>query len=209
MNRILYIGGFIGGAGIVIVLFIYILSGNNGNLNGNINNGNEINYVDDQDIDNTSLQDDCVNNDYYEINGISMQPILKNGDKVLIAEGYYQCGGDIKRNDIVIYDAASTESIIIKQVKVMPNDKVEFIENEQGEINIIVNDQVLKNEENNSYIINENQERMMSLYINNGKLQSNSYFIFGQQQRGGSFDSRSLGAVSLSGMKGKLIQKNE
>src|SRR3989338_1440398 len=87
------------------------------------------------------------------VRGESLSPLVKAGDSVKILFGYYDCH-EIKRDDIVAYDYKGDEVSIIKIVKGLPKDKFE-LKAESAGWNILINGQVLKNSENQPYLINQ------------------------------------------------------
>jgi hypothetical protein len=76
------------------------------------------------------------------VEGFSLDPIVKNGQKIKILFGFYRCN-DIKRDDIVVYDYKYHKIPLIKVVKALPNDKFSIIKNGRF-FNVYVNVKILK-----------------------------------------------------------------
>lgn len=133
-----------------------------------------------------------------EINGDSMQPLLKNQETVVLLENYYNCY-EVKRGDIVAYKRSSNKNPLIKIVKVLGGDSLVFENNGK----LVVNGEVMKNSQNIDYVFSSKEIKMISLYIENGYLQDDAYLIFGDNVSS-SMDSRKFGAVGENGFLGKF-----
>lgn len=136
------------------------------------------------------------------ITGYSMEPLLKEGDRVSLMENYY-LNHSVKKGDLVAYEYMGSEIPVIKVVLVTDKDIVEIIEDK-----LIVNYEFLKNSENEGYIFSDSELKMLNLYINGGHLPKDSFFIFGDNIHS-SRDSRDFGAVSKNDFLGKLIKTNQ
>lgn len=64
-----------------------------------------------------------VNFKTIEVKGDSMQPLLKNGDRVLITKAYWLVG-NIRRDDVVVLQGDEPNEFWIKRVYRMPGEKV-------------------------------------------------------------------------------------
>lgn len=150
---------------------------------------------------NVQQQIDCVTKITKKIvRGDSMSPIIKSGQTIKIAEGYYDCH-EVQRGDVVEYKHSGNENPLIKRVLVLSGDEMRIV----GD-NLVVDGVILKNSSGQAYLLNEQNKKMISLYINNhGRLQDGAYLIFGESQ-GESLDSRRFGAVGKSGFLGKMSE---
>ncbi len=137
------------------------------------------------------------------VHGNSLSPLIKNGQTIKILFDYYQCH-EIKRGDIVAYNYTGDKNPIIKIAKGMPGDSFKLKETESG-WNILINNEILKNSENNPYLITGNKYKMLSLYENdyqNG-IPGETYLLLGNLISG-SVDSTQFGLIDKSGILGKV-----
>jgi signal peptidase I len=128
----------------------------------------------------------------------SMSPMINEGDELELLEGYYDCN-EVERGDVAAYNHSGNEYPLIKKILVLGGDKLEII----GD-NLMVNDEVLKNSAGEAYFLNEQNKKMIGLYIEEGRLRSDAYLIFGDNSNS-SLDSRRFGAVGKSGFLGKFV----
>lgn len=133
------------------------------------------------------------------ITGNSMVPLLKEGDHVILLLNYYKCGNKVQKGDYVAYDYKGSEHLIIKTVRVTDQDIVEI----SGD-RLLVNGEVLKNAIGEEYHFQAGELKMLALYIKDGHIPANSYFIFGENTFD-STDSRKFGAVSATDFYGKFL----
>lgn len=133
----------------------------------------------------------------YKIDGVSMTPLLSDGEKVEVDEGYYECHLP-ERWEVIIYHSTSLWDLV-KQIKVLPWDLVEF----RADM-LLLNHEALKNSVWEVYHFDETEIRLMSIYISDGKLQEWSYFAFGDNMTQ-SFDSRNLGWLGVNNFVGKVM----
>lgn len=89
-------------------------------------------------------------------------------------------------------------------VKGIPGDKFELIETIGG-WNIVINNSIVKNFENQPYIISGNKYKMLSLYERdyNGVIPVNAYLLLSNQSSG-SIDSTVFGLVDKSSIIAKV-----
>ena len=159
---------------------------------------------------NTTLQqteniETCPNNtEAKTVRGISLEPLIKNGEDVKVIINYYKCYA-VERNDIIVYQYAGNQNPLIKIVKGMPNDKFSLKLNEDStNWYILLNDEILKNSEGKPYLINSHGAKVLSLYINDykGIIPQNAYLILGNLASG-SLDSTAFGLISKDDIIGK------
>lgn len=132
------------------------------------------------------------------VKNTSMEPLIMPDEELELLEGYYDCN-EIIRGDIIAYSSAGADYPIIKKILVLGGDSLEFKNNR-----LLVNNNILKNSANEEYVFEENEKKMISLYIKEGKLKENTYLIFGDNIYG-SLDSKNFGAISKNGIIGKFI----
>lgn len=121
------------------------------------------------------------------IDGQSMLPTLKSGDKIL---SLYMKNMSFDYGDIVIADCKSEKTIIIKRLIGKPFDKIEFKNSK-----LYVNDKEVVQ----SNIVSFNQIEDMTI-----NLEKDEYFLLGDN-RDASIDSRQLGPIKKENLKGKLL----
>ena len=131
------------------------------------------------------------------VNGNSMAPLFESGQSLLLLENYYQCN-EVKRGDVVAYDHSSRKNPLIKRVKVVGGDNLEFVDNK-----LLINGQILINSQAEIYAFTPQQKQWLSLYIEEGRLRKDAYLIFGENINS-SLDSRKFGAVGKNGFLGKF-----
>ena len=149
------------------------------------------------------------------INGASMQPGINNNDEATGDIALVSTTATMKRGDIVIIDVSSLSperGLLIKRVIAMSGDKLK-ITNNYGYINIYVNDELLvedyiKDPYNQGVSTFENIFNQVGWYTKVTVHQDtdgtsyiiipDGYFFFMGDNRGVSFDSRSMGPVAYS-----------
>ena len=132
----------------------------------------------------------------------SMSPMYNNWDKIdLMIDYYNNCNKKVVKWDIIAYNYWWNKLALIKIVKVTFKDKV-IIQNN----NLIVNWNILVNSIWNKYMFSEKELNMFRLYIKDGKIPDDSYFIFWDNVAN-SIDSRKFWAVSKQDFLWKFIQK--
>lgn len=145
------------------------------------------------------IENNCVTNKIEkEVRGNSMEPLIVVGETFVLLEGYYNCN-EVVRGDVIAYDYRGNDNPLIKRVLVMANDGLEFKGN-----TLLVNNEILKNSNNQVYVFPEKQKKFISLYIKNEKLVEEAYLIFGDNVND-SLDSRKFGAVSDKDFVGKFV----
>lgn len=139
------------------------------------------------------------------VRGTSMEPIIKNGQEIAVAEGYYNCNS-VKRGDVVIYSYSTNREPLIKRVAGIEGDRIS-LQNKNGEFLILINGAVATNMVGKTYELPPNKTKMLQLYIKDykGIIPKNSILLMGNEIDG-SFDSTSIGLVDVSGLVGKVVE---
>lgn len=132
------------------------------------------------------------------IDGNSMLPLLKNGQKINLLENYYKCGNAVQKGDIVAYHYGGNKHPLIKRVRVISDDLIEVIGSK-----LSVNGEILKNSVGKEYIFSTGEMNMLKLYIKDSHIPQNTFFLFGDNVSV-STDSRKFGAVSAVDFLGKF-----
>ena len=128
------------------------------------------------------------------VNGSSMEPTLKDGDIMILNEIGYHLNG-VKRFDIVVVkksDNNDDDERIIKRVIGLPGETVAFKDNK-----LFINGEVV--EENFSHDVTHNFDLSE---IDETIIPDDYYFVVGDN-RGNSKDSRIIGLINKSEIKGK------
>lgn len=125
------------------------------------------------------------------VNGSSMEPTLKDGDIMILNEIGYHLNG-VKRFDIVVVKKDNDNDRIIKRVIGLPGETVAFKDNK-----LFINDEVV--EENFSHDVTHNFDLSE---IDETVIPDDYYFVVGDN-RGNSKDSRIIGLINKSEIKGK------
>lgn len=136
------------------------------------------------------------------IRGNSLEPLIESGSQIKVLFGYYNCN-EVKRDDLIIYSYAGDENPLIKIVKGLPNDRF-GLQKTEGGWHILINGKILKNSENQPYLLDERGYKMLSLYEKDykGVIPENAYLILGNSA-GGTLDSTHFGLVDKSDILGK------
>lgn len=137
----------------------------------------------------------------YLVEGNSMSPLLEDQTKVKVQERYYECGGTVHRDDVVIYVSDSTKNeYFVKRVRALPGDSISSTSDGQ----LTVNGAVLVNSKNEAYNFSKQELFAAQIYAPDGRLREWAYLIYGDNLNN-SVDSRKFWAVGISGFRGKVI----
>ena len=126
-----------------------------------------------------------------KVNGSSMEPTLKDGDIMILNEIGYRLNG-VNRFDIVVVKKNGESDRIIKRVIGLPGETVSYKDNK-----LFINGE--KVEEDFNHDITHNFDLSE---INETVIPDDYYFVVGDN-RGNSKDSRMIGLISKSEIKGK------
>ncbi len=137
-----------------------------------------------------------------QVDGLSMEPMIKDWEKLKLLKNYYQCEWKLQRWDLVYFDSIITHGAVIKKLSVLPGDIVKF---KNGKM--IVNWEVFKNSAWQEYNFSQKEIKTMFPFIHNWYMQSGSYFIFGDNLTN-SIDSRVYGWVWSEDFAGKFEINN-
>ena len=154
-------------------------------------------------IKNLEIQDCSIKTEEMIVRGNSLDPLIKSDQTIKALFGYYDCN-KIKICDIVLFDYAGNKNSVIKIVKGISGDKFELRQSNSG-YNIIVNGQIVKNSENEPYLVSGNAYKMLSLYEKDykGVIPEDAYLLLGNRISG-SVDSTTFGLVDKSGIIAKV-----
>jgi len=137
------------------------------------------------------------------VRGTSLSGLIEAGSTVKILFGYYSCN-EVKRGDIVAYNYAGDANPIIKIVKGIPGDKF-HLQEANGVWNILINGDILKNSQNQPYLLGERGHRMLALYERDYKsiIPADTYLILGNLASG-SLDSTRFGLIGKQDILGRV-----
>lgn len=138
------------------------------------------------------------------VRGNSLSGLVEPGQTVKILFGFYDCN-EIKRGDIAAYNYAGNPEPIIKIIKGISGDKFNLKSAESGGWNVIINDEIVKNSQNQPYVLKEKGYKMLSLYEKDykGVIPENAYLILGNAANG-TLDSSVFGFIDKSDILGKV-----
>ena len=166
----------------------------------------EITWDDEETVDEETDDEqnwDCeIEEEYLEVRGTSMEPMISNGEEVKVKQNYYECNPEVERWDVIIYEATATDGPIIKQVRALPEDDIEF----DDEWRMYINWEVMTNSEGDEYQFDENWLNWLDMYVSDWQLQSNAFFAFGDNIDS-SQDSRSLWWLWLDHFEAKVVME--
>lgn len=172
---------------IFLLFFLTWCSSNKSNINNNVSINSWNNFS------NCTIQKVLEN-----INWVSMEPLLKHWWEMYLLKDYYKCWNTPKLWDIVAYDYKWAKNLLIKIIKADSNSIVEFSWN-----TLLINWKQMKNSIWDIYKFNDNEIKLMKIYINNNKLPQNSYLIFWDNTVN-SRDSRNFWAISVDNIVWKF-----
>jgi len=154
-------------------------------------------------IKNLEIQDCSIKTEEMIVRGNSLDPLIKSDQTIKALFGYYDCN-KIKRGNIVLFDYAGNKNSVIKIVKGISGDKFELRKSDSG-WNILINDQIVKNSENEPYLVSGNAYKMLSLYERDykGIIPEDAYLLLGNRISG-SVDSTTFGLIDKSGIIAKV-----
>ncbi len=130
----------------------------------------------------------------YKVTGVSMLPVVKNGEKILISKPFIS--GKIKRFDIVVAKLKRSErKRILKRVIGLPG---EYIEIRNG--NVMIDNSPL----DEPFLINKGDVIFRSINMKLKFIPNDNYFLMGDNRENSS-DSRELGPFHKDMIVGKPI----
>ncbi|MDR1065878.1 MAG: signal peptidase I [Clostridiales bacterium] len=130
----------------------------------------------------------------FVISGGSMEPALRDGDRVVVSKISVFLN-DIDRNDLIVYKApflGGGDETIVKRVVGLPGDRVTISDGD-----VYLNGDVL----DEPFLGDNTTDGEIDIV-----LKENEYFTLGDN-RGVSYDSRTVGPVAADDITGKIIAK--
>jgi len=159
-------------------------------------------YCQGEDLRNVIIVDEKI------VRGSSLSPLMESGETIKAYFGYYKYHA-ISREDIVLVQFAGNKDPLIKIVKGLPEDKfsLQKIDDDKG-WHILLNNEILKNSQNVSYMVSGKRYDMLNLYArdNKGIIPEGAYLILGNMPSG-SLDSTRFGFIGKSSIIAKVIKE--
>ena len=136
------------------------------------------------------------------IDGVSLEPLLKDGSTVRALKDYYSCHA-IQKEDMVIFRIG--DDALIKIVKGLPGERFLLQKDEVGLWNIIINGEKVKNSEGVPYALNGDHYPILhrSETVYNNIIPEGAYLLLGDRPEG-TEDSSIFGFVGKSNIIGKV-----
>lgn len=139
------------------------------------------------------------------VKGSSMNPTLKNGQRLYIFVFNYQ----VKIDDVIIYNEKTTNNYIVKRVVAKENDvlstnKVISEDNNLIEYRLMINGIAYQNSNNEYYRLNQNDELYRLISEKSYQLEKDEFIALGDNERH-SADSRRFGIFNVDKLIGKVI----
>jgi len=144
------------------------------------------------------IDDSCVKLEEHNISGVSMAPLLKDGERVKGLTGYYNCN-EIKRGEIAILKFLSREETFVKKIAGVPGDELVFADNQ-----LKLNGEILTNSVSEPYLFSEVSQRIISIPLKAGIIPEGKYFILAEEITASAFDSRQFGFVEKEHLIGRV-----
>jgi len=146
-----------------------------------------------------SEMDSCITVERLTVQGSSMEPMLRSGNKVWLYHSYFSCGNEVERGDIIAFRNAVEKIPLIKRVCATSNDFVDVLPDGY----VLINGDSLVNSVGELYRFNEGQSRMIGMYVSKGHIPKDSFLVFGDNTKV-SNDSRTFGVCSAKQIIGKF-----
>ena len=139
------------------------------------------------------------------VKGSSMDPTLKNGQRLYISVFNYK----VKIDDLIIYNEKTTNDYIVKRVVAKENDvlstnKVISEDNNLIEYRLMINGIAYQNSNNEYYRLNQNDELYRLISETSYQLEKDEFIALGDNERH-SADSRRFGIFNVDKLIGKVI----
>lgn len=147
------------------------------------------------------LKKECKTNiEKFNVNWVSMQPLIKDRQVIEVEEKYYECWKNLTRWDIVDVSISPWDSMI-KKLLWLPWDII----TSNDSWNLVINWEILINSAKEKYVFEKEQiDRIMSFVVE-WKLRKDVALIFWDNITN-SIDSRTFWPIDLHALKWKVIK---
>mgnify|MGYP003804999757 FL=1 len=150
---------------------------------------------------NLILSRECYQVILKTIRGSSMEPLLKDGEKVKFLMDYYNCH-PLSRNEIIVISfKTQPNKLYIKKLAGLPKDKVEIKNNY-----LFINGQLVRNSENKPYLVQGKGETLLLKPLINQRISDGYYLVLSEDPNSTAFDSRYFGYLEKTHILGKVIK---
>ncbi|PPA72377.1 signal peptidase I [Jeotgalibacillus proteolyticus] len=137
----------------------------------------------------------------YVVEGVSMQPTLEDGNKLVVNKIGYQIG-ELERFDVIVFHASETEDYV-KRVIGLPGDEVEYVDDQ-----LYINGEYYEEPYLSEFRENETGERLTGDFTleditGENEVPEGMIFVLGDNRKE-SLDSRIFGFVEQDSVVGKV-----
>lgn len=155
--------------------------------------------------DSTRPVNDAAPVEEKQVRGDSLAPLLRHGQTVRVAMGYY-LRHPVQDNDIVLVRYAGNPKPLIKVVRGLPGSDISLEDAGAGRWRLRVAGRTLRNSEGKDYLLDERARRMLALYIRDyrGVIPPDAYLVLGDNPFG-SLDSTRFGLLARSQLVAKAL----
>ncbi|MFO0753553.1 MAG: signal peptidase I [Thermodesulfovibrionales bacterium] len=135
------------------------------------------------------------------VSGISMHPLISDGQTVTVLFGFYQCN-PILRGDTVLLDVGGR--VYVKTVKALPKDRFHLERTDAGYL-LLINKKAGLTSLGTPYVLHEAKARMLLLYERDykGVIPDDAFLVLGNQPDG-TIDSTRYGLIGKTNIKGRV-----
>jgi len=141
-----------------------------------------------------------VRSEIKTVQGVSMVPLFRPEDEIEVLWDEEGCL-PLEKGDVVLYDYAGNENPVLKKIRGVAGDKLSLKEAGEDAWHILINDRVLKNSENISYVLSGKKYKMLSLYEEG--ISEDTFLLLGNKPHG-TTDSTRFGLIHRKNILGKV-----
>lgn len=134
-----------------------------------------------------------------EIKGHSLEPLIKDGAKVKVLVGYYNCYS-VKRGDIVALNFKTQPDLFAKKVVGLPGDELTFLLD-----SFIINGQIATNSQGQPYLLDQKGKTLLGAPLKQNRLSGGQFLVLSEERNPSSFDCRRFGLISQKQILGKIV----
>jgi signal peptidase I len=146
----------------------------------------------------------CGTSEKRVVHGASLGQLVPEGSTVNLKKGYYDCH-EVKREDIVAYEAPGQPEPVIKVARGLPGDTFEVLQTPEGN-RLLVNGNIVQTSDNVPYTLSDNRYEFFNVYAEQyqGVIPPDNYLLLGNIPSG-SIDSILFGFINKSQIIGKIV----
>ena len=110
------------------------------------------------------------------VQGSSMEPMIHNGATITLQINYYNCANHpLSASDVIVFENSFTKGRVIKKLSMVPGDRIQ-VDETSGTVTL--NGAVFANSKGEVYKFSKDELKWFDIYMKNGVIQSDIYFIF-------------------------------